>query len=324
MKQVSYQQLQEFQHNLAQHAHGQMVSFFHSLRNEQQQRAFEGMGGVGGVGVGGVGGVGGGFGGCGGQKLTIVNFARTAIVRSSLSDAEKGVAFGKAFYEVVDFILPCAEAVGTRLGWSEQFTLVAAKQTFFALCCKAIANESLNASLPPLLDQIWHEMILETQAYRQLCEEVFGKFLEHTARTAADSVHDKNKRIDILVAIWATVYPFVPDPVCWARESDHPAEHSVRGKRGRGKKAKAEIELWKPDTFQFFVKTLTGKTLTLVGSPMMSFGTVKRLIWCKEGIPSDQQRLIFAGSNISDEMTLSEGNVKKECTLHLVLKVTGC
>ena len=74
---------------------------------------------------------------------------------------------------------------------------------------------------------------------------------------------------------------------------------------------------------QIFIKTLTGRTVSLIVQPNDTVRQVKEKYKDKDGVPVAEQRLIFAGSELKDKLELSEYSIQSESTLHLVLRLPG-
>jgi ubiquitin len=76
-------------------------------------------------------------------------------------------------------------------------------------------------------------------------------------------------------------------------------------------------------TFDIFIKTLYGKTITIRTDQSSTIDEIKYMIQEKEGTTFDEQKLIYAGRLLQDNLTLEQCNIKKESTLHMITKLTG-
>ena len=72
---------------------------------------------------------------------------------------------------------------------------------------------------------------------------------------------------------------------------------------------------------QIFIKTLTGKSLTLEVTDTDTIGSIKQKILEKDGIPVDQQRLVFNGKQLEDAQTVADYNIQSDANIHLVLRL---
>ena len=93
-------------------------------------------------------------------------------------------------------------------------------ELFRGLVCKSLVSTTTQLSLPPLIDLAWHQAILNTVLYRQLCEMMFMRPMDHTTVTDQDTVEAKNNRVSATETLYRQVFEEDPPSDLWKREDD--------------------------------------------------------------------------------------------------------
>ena len=177
------------------------------------------------------------------------------------------------------------------------------------------------------IDEIWHLFLLFPKDYFQLCQDVLGlnRVLDHNPFGASDT--DQNARFENTLTRYEHLFNEAAPSAYWDDEhadetSSTPSSppESPENKRARLDESYSSEE----NSMTIYIKSLTGKTTALEVDPSHTIAELKQVYFECEGVPPDQQRIIFNGIQLEDSRALSYYFIQPESRLDLVLKLSGC
>jgi len=182
-------------------------------------------------------------------------------------------------------------------------------------------RSEMKFSTSPEVDELWHTHLLNTESYHELMELIreinpMVKFIHHSEKNAEDPDDVKEARRKAA----AEAYQETFRKECqWFEEEQSATDSDADASDDDG-------ELW--DYIFVDILTHTGRKFDVRINVNRTVGFLKRLIQDKEGIPVDQQRLIFRGAQLLDSPALKDYNIQRDCVdpplIHLVLRLRGC
>lgn len=155
-----------------------------------------------------------------------------------------------------------------------------------------------------MIDNIWHMHVLDTKGYAGYCRLLM---INHRPEAEDDPDSVKRARVMSFAIKYHQTYGI-----------QYNSELGIYPLSGKVPEGVDDSE------FQIFVKTMTGRTITLTVRPSTTAYGAKTMTMMKEGIPQDQQRMIWNGKQLEGDETMHDLKVMKESTLHLVLRMSGC
>ena len=159
---------------------------------------------------------------------------------------------------------------------------------------------------------MWHLHVLDTKSYLNTMKILFdGKncFIHHDVDGALD-IDQRRKRYINTYNQYKLLFNSTPNEKYWDKLIIPMANDKNDDNDNND-----------DDIMEIMIKTLTGKTVKIDASPNDNIETIKIKIEMKEGIPPEQQRLIFAGKQLEDEQNLNHYKIQNKSTLFLILKL---
>ena len=200
-----------------------------------------------------------------------------------------------------------------KLGLSPNKALMACSELCRALTCKGEHEDPMSLSLPPLLDQLWHVALLNTEKYAQFCEESFGHFIHHTTLTDADSVGDKNKRVDATVKMYRFLFDSQPIAEFWEREKEPEDDKLTIHQQIAPQK----------ESFTICLKNQQGEQVDFIVNTTTRIHRIKSTYAFRRGLAEDF-KLVLNGRPLADSSNLGDYDIGAGEVIYVILDLTGC
>jgi hypothetical protein len=168
------------------------------------------------------------------------------------------------------------------------------------------------------IDEVWHTHLLHNKNYLDMCLNI-NFIVYHYPEKANDTEEVKNKRIEMFKKLYYQYFKTIPYDIINNISSIAP-----NNQLNETISQESDSEYSAPVTI--FIKTVTNKNITIEISLDCSIAQLKNLIFFKENIPVETQKLIFAGKRIDydNKKTLREFNIQNHSTIHIMFLLKGC
>lgn len=184
----------------------------------------------------------------------------------------------------------------------------------------------------PAVDELWHQHLLDTVSYKMLVELLLpnGGFIHHNP--FKDEQDGYTERLEYTLLLYQDRFFITPPYEIWGYK-ESPRDLTIGTDKANHQDKRNDLleEYSKPSMksngvplMTIFVKTLTGETIEIKCYSSTTVAEFKEKIWEANADPVHQQKLIYAGKQLEDDRTLADYNIRKESTIHLVLRQTGC
>eukprot|EP00798_Chlamydomonas_sp_ICE-L_P004524 gene4521-14686_t len=173
------------------------------------------------------------------------------------------------------------------------------------------------------MGDVWHAHMLRPHLYMRLCEELGMGVIAHDPVSALD-IDNHNKRLAKTTTLYSVMFGEEAGRL-WHEDAGHEAAllHAVKLEAGNAtsvKTAQTKMNVCGEEELRVFVKDLNGKTYAVYAHATDMIDALKARIQDSQGIPIDQQRIIFAGKQLEDDWTLEDCRLVDQSTVHLVLR----